>query len=1148
MSEMPEQPRIIYPSVEVLPRELDSGMGQAVAERTILRKKDDGSFETWGDVAKRVAVGNTMLDPEYGPNDVDNLYAHISKATLLMSGRHLQHGDENQIMRNIDAFSNCSTSATTFGLFYLLLNGSGVGRSYDDALMLVDWSKAPSVVCVLDEDHPDFDSSVHKTPDWAKAIYSYDQTEWFMVPDSREGWAKAVEIWETMAFAGDKSDFVLILDFSEVRMKGSPIAGMQNRPSSGPVPLMLAFEKAMEICNTSMDNWMQAMFIDHYFAECVVVGGARRAARLAAKSWKDKSVIEFIKIKSSNSDVKLIHGIDTFLWSANNSVLSDEDFWDIINNDADHELKDHAKAVWEETTKAAYFDGTGEPAFINADKLTRNDEGLKEYVDGKYVGYWKYKIDENTSYLMSQLAVAANGMDNNMIVNPCGEIPLHVLSGLCVIADTVPFHASTIREGEDAFRAAARGLIRVNLMKGLYSREVQRTNRIGVGITGIHEFAWKFFKVGFRALVNPNFDEYMDFVNAAGNINDAMNHENAGVRAAAFWLTMNRFGRAAIEEADSYAEKLGVVKPHTCLTVKPAGCQKPSTLVTTSDGLLRLDEIGDVNGKQWQDHTLEVLTEDGNKISNKFFVNGKAKTKKIITDGGIELESTVNHKYRIIRDNKYMWCRADEISVGDLMPYIVGNYSGGSYQHLKKIDVSSIATSPQMTNNFEQPDLLDEDIAWFLGMYYGDGSNHKRSLRISGDARIQKGFSKIKRIAREYFGLETSVHDDGRENHNGAHICMNSIYIGKWLEANGIKKEYSIEIEIPLLIRKSPISVIEAFIDGYRTADGCISKDHGTVSYCTTSRTWAEQLVTILRMIGRDAKLREMPPTDSSYGTRMRYWVSERKGRLASHRYIKKYIKEAWGILDNIDKQHMHVDVVVGIEDSECLTYDIEVSDNHNYVANSYISHNTTSKLFGLTEGVHLSSMAFYIRWVQFRNGDPLIEEYKEAGYPVKELKSYNDTTVIGFPTAPTISKIGMGDELVTAGDATPEEQYQWLMLLEKFYLIGVDPNTMEPLHDRGGQISYTLKYKPSKVSYETFVDMMKEYQPKIKCCSVMPQTEDTSVYEYLPEEPISEARYNELMENIHNTTVSEDIGQEHVECEGGACPIDFSNVAKSNL
>jgi uncharacterized integral membrane protein len=32
-------------------RDLDKGMGQAVAERTILRKKQDGSWETWGDVA-----------------------------------------------------------------------------------------------------------------------------------------------------------------------------------------------------------------------------------------------------------------------------------------------------------------------------------------------------------------------------------------------------------------------------------------------------------------------------------------------------------------------------------------------------------------------------------------------------------------------------------------------------------------------------------------------------------------------------------------------------------------------------------------------------------------------------------------------------------------------------------------------------------------------------------------------------------------------------------------------------------------------------------------------------------------------------------------------------------------------------------------
>ena len=45
-------------------RPLHPGMGQAVAERTILRKKEDDSWETWGDVAHRVALGNSLLAPE----------------------------------------------------------------------------------------------------------------------------------------------------------------------------------------------------------------------------------------------------------------------------------------------------------------------------------------------------------------------------------------------------------------------------------------------------------------------------------------------------------------------------------------------------------------------------------------------------------------------------------------------------------------------------------------------------------------------------------------------------------------------------------------------------------------------------------------------------------------------------------------------------------------------------------------------------------------------------------------------------------------------------------------------------------------------------------------------------------------------------
>ncbi len=53
--------------------------------------------------------------------------------------------------------------------------------------------------------------------------------------------------------------------------------------------------------------------------------------------------------------------------------------------------------------------------------------------------------------------------------------------------------------------------------------------------------------------------------------------------------------------------------------------------------------------------------------------------------------------------------------------------------------------------------------------------------------------------------------------------------------------------------------------------------------------------------------------------------------------------------------------------------------------------------------------MREFLRWVQFRNDDPLVKVYEEKGYPVKRLKSYSGTTIVGFPTKPAICELGDG-------------------------------------------------------------------------------------------------------------------------------------------
>ncbi len=708
-------------------RKLIKGLGEAVARRTYLRQDENGNYEKWAEVADRVAYGNTRLIPKKKVNfrkkEYELLKKHIANGSILMSGRHLQHGDKGQPKRNMEVFTNCSTASSSFLLFYLLLNGSGVGRAYDDDLMVVNWDFMPIIQCVLDQKHPDYiwgeDESVRQ------ARHKYQKAHWFKVPDTREGWAKAVEKIEVMSFERKFKDDVLILDFSDIRPKGSLIKGMQNRPASGPRPLIKAIQRLATVKGAGMQPWKQTLFVDHYLSECVLVGGARRAARMATKTWIDSGIFEFISLKRGG-----------FLWSANNSVAVDDKFW--------QQRSKHSQKVLKAVMKAGYNDKTGEPGFVNQHKLVQNDTGFDGYLDGRYAKSKKYRPQKKTIKMLTEIAKRANAKVYTQIPNPCGEITLNMLGGYCVIGDVVPYFCPTVDDAEQAFRAVARALIRVNKMDCLYRREVRRTNRIGVGMTGIHEYAWNVFGYGFRDLIDEE-------------------------KSKDFWMTLARFKRAVQEEAENYAKEIGVNVPHTNTTIKPSG---------------------------------------------------------------------------------------------------------------------------------------------------------------------------------------------------------------------------------------------------------------------------------------------------------------------------------------------------------------------------------TVSKLFALSEGAHLPAMREYIRWVQFRDDDPMVKKYKRKNYPIKELKTYEGTTAVGFPTQPEICKLGMNGELVTAGEATPEEQFKWLMLLEKYWIVGVDKDGKPFKEDKGNQVSYTLKYDPEKVSYRKFAHMVRKYQPQVKTCSVMPQI-DTTAYEYQPEESVTTSKFMEIINEIEkDDNLKEDIDMEHLKCESGACPI----------
>jgi hypothetical protein len=397
------------------------------------------------------------------------------------------------------------------------------------------------------------------------------------------------------------------------------------------------------------------MYADHYLAECVLVGGARRAARMATKYWKDSSALDFIAIKRGG-----------FLWSSNNSVTVDAEFWDYVRKDDcevedgvayDHVFGRHAKAVFNAICEAAYHDGTGEPGIINVDKLTWNEAGVEALADGDFALSFRYKLNDETLELTQSLYHAWRSCDYQASVNPCSEVSLNALGGYCVIADVAPFHAEQPNkarwdvETEDAFRTATRALIRTNTMNALYGKEVRRTNRIGVGITGFHEWAWARFGFGWKDIVDEE-------------------------KSKAMWLTVSRFKRAVQEEARFYSEALGVNVPHTNTTIKPAGCASLDTAIRTTEGALTMRELFEKNGVTesdlrdmkdgtWIEPKIKTLVLDEGNVERevvKLYLNGVKPVYEIEFEDGTIVKLTSNHKLKTMTGE---WMQVDELTEAD---------------------------------------------------------------------------------------------------------------------------------------------------------------------------------------------------------------------------------------------------------------------------------------------------------------------------------------------------------------------------------------------------------------------------------------------------------------------------------------------------
>ncbi|MGV9199528.1 MAG: fused protease/ribonucleoside-triphosphate reductase [Promethearchaeia archaeon] len=266
----------------------------------------------------------------------------------------------------------------------------------------------------------------------------------FQIPDSREGWVKALKLLLKSYFNGEP---LPEFDFSNIRPAGAPIEGFGG-VASGPKPLKDMLQKISKILENGIGSKLSvANIVDimNQIGVCVVAGGVRRSAEIALGESSDET---FITLKQNKEKLY------SHRWISNNSVIAK------IGDDYSFISKQIAK--------------NGEPGIFwleNAQKYSRMIDP-PDFNDKKALG-----------------------------INPCGEQTLESFE-LCCLADTFPSRHNSFKDFKRSLKLAylyAKSVTLLNTHWEVTNAVMLKNRRIGISQTGIVE---AFAKHGRRTMLN----------------------------------------------------------------------------------------------------------------------------------------------------------------------------------------------------------------------------------------------------------------------------------------------------------------------------------------------------------------------------------------------------------------------------------------------------------------------------------------------------------------------------------------------------------------------------------------------------------------------------------------------------------------------
>ncbi|MBM3250226.1 MAG: hypothetical protein FJZ09_05195 [Candidatus Omnitrophica bacterium] len=376
-------------------------------------------------------------------------------------------------------------------------------------------------------------------------------------------------------------------------------------------------------------------------------------------------------------------------------------------------------------------------------------------------------------------------------------------------------------------------------------------------------------------------------------------------------------------------------------------CLSTSSLILTKDGLKKITEVkvGDeVYVFDQKTHQLVI------KKCSGVFDNGRKEVFELKTLHHT-IKATANHPFLVLqrngrgRQNALVWKALEDVGAGDRV-VTLKSLNGGKpfkFPQVEKVERGDFKVNK--INEINLPGESSVELMKYLGIFVGDGWRRSNRGEI-GFALPQgkKAREVLVDLHQRIFASKVSMHKD--------YVYINSINLAKFIDTLGLGQGAKNKT-VPGWVFTLPQDQREAFVEGMMLADGYDCR--GSKRYVSANPALLQRLRLLTQTLNyRVGKIhmqvkkkgtlcvsRELL-ADSRYG----YICFSKKKEAQIEKYPSQYRYRDF----LIDNKFFQTEEVISIESKGIEpTLDLRVEDEHNFIADGIVVHNTGVQRSGLT-------------------------------------------------------------------------------------------------------------------------------------------------------------------------------------------------------